>query len=277
MNYYQILNVKNDCDFATLKKAYFKQAKLCHPDLFAGDKNKEEEFKKLVNAFDVISDPVKRACYDQQLITTVLTQETEENTEFNNQDFVLNTKSIMDSIADDILEELIVGNNIDVDKSSLATLLTDLEQTETFIMYREAKNLFFNYEYKKAGCLFKKLAKKTPQNILYHYYLGQSYACQHNFIRAVGQFRTALKLGKLRIPTQQLYRIKHELSDLIKKQNFLIRTMLKLSEPIEKNAVGNFEADKILITETEKSMNRIMRKNARLKRLENNKRQKLQK
>ena len=258
MNYYQILNVYEDCDFSTLKKSYYKQAKLCHPDLFSGDKQKEEQFKRLVNAFDVISDPVKRASYDQQLRDKVFKNDDFEI--FNEEEFKLNNRSIMDSVSDDILEELIVGNDIDVDKSSLATLLQNLEQTEIFILYREAKNYYYNYQYKLAMNCFKKLVKKTPQNILYHYYLGQCFEKQHNFFKAVKHLRIAINLGKLRIPIQQLYRIKHELSEIIKKRNPLIRFIMRLGEPLETRNVGNFECDKILIAETEKSMNRMLKK-----------------
>ena len=264
MNYYEILGIGNDCDFVSLKKAYYKQAKLCHPDLFSGNKQKEEKFKQLVNAFDVISDPIKRAAYDQQLFNYTTT---DQNITFDVEGFNLNANSIMDSIADDILEELIVGNNIDIEKTSLATLFESLEQTEVFMLYREAKNYFYNYQYKLAMSRFKKLAKITPDNILYRYYLGQCFAKQHCFFKAVKQFRMAINLGKLRIPLQQLFRMKRELKEIIKKQNFLIRTMMKLSEPLEQHSVTHFESDKILIAETEKAMHNILQKDRRQNKL----------
>ena len=56
-NHYKVLGVETDCDFASIKKAYYRRVKECHPDLFGGSKSKEEEFKFLVLAFDVLSDP----------------------------------------------------------------------------------------------------------------------------------------------------------------------------------------------------------------------------
>ncbi len=267
MNYYEILGVGNDCDFISLKKAYYKQAKLCHPDLFSGNKQKEEKFKILVNAFDIISDPVKRASYDQQLFNY---NKTDQNVVFDTGNFNLNTNSIMDSVADDILEELIVGNDIDVEKNSLATLFESLEQTEVFMLYREARNYFYNYQYKLAMSRFKKLVKMTPDNILYRYYLGQCFVKQHQFFRAVKQFRIAINLGKLRVPLQQLFNIKRELKEIIKKQNFLIRAMMKLGEPLEQRSLTHFESDKILIAETEKAMNNILLKRQRQDKLASN-------
>lgn len=63
-NYYDILGVKKDCPDAELKKQYRKLALQFHPD-----KNKApgatEAFKSISQAFVVLSDPIKRARYDE--------------------------------------------------------------------------------------------------------------------------------------------------------------------------------------------------------------------
>lgn len=64
-DYYKILGVSKEADAATIKKAYRKLAKDLHPDANAGDKKIEEKFKEVSEAYDVVSDPKRRAEYDE--------------------------------------------------------------------------------------------------------------------------------------------------------------------------------------------------------------------
>ena len=63
-DYYQILNIKRDASPEEIKKAYRKLARKYHPDVNPGDKQSEERFKKISQAYDVLSDPKKREIYD---------------------------------------------------------------------------------------------------------------------------------------------------------------------------------------------------------------------
>lgn len=64
-DYYEVLGVPKTADDEAIKKAYRKMAKKHHPDLHPGDKEAEDRFKELNEAYEVLSDEQKRAQYDQ--------------------------------------------------------------------------------------------------------------------------------------------------------------------------------------------------------------------
>lgn len=64
-DYYAILGVPRDAAAPEIKKAYRRLARRNHPDVNPGDKSAEERFKRIQEAYDVLSDKKKRAMYDQ--------------------------------------------------------------------------------------------------------------------------------------------------------------------------------------------------------------------
>lgn len=62
---YKVLGVAKDAEQAEIKKAYRALAKDLHPDKNPGDKAVEERFKEVSAAYDVLSDPKRRAEYDE--------------------------------------------------------------------------------------------------------------------------------------------------------------------------------------------------------------------
>jgi molecular chaperone DnaJ len=64
-DYYEVLGVNRDADEETLKRAYRKLAMKHHPDRNSGNPEAEGMFKEAKEAYEVLSDPDKRAAYDR--------------------------------------------------------------------------------------------------------------------------------------------------------------------------------------------------------------------
>ena len=68
-NYYKLLEVPNDADIFTLRSAFRKKAKSCHPDLFHHVSTEErkilqKKFIRLSQAYETLADPKKRQLFD---------------------------------------------------------------------------------------------------------------------------------------------------------------------------------------------------------------------
>jgi molecular chaperone DnaJ len=64
-DYYEVLGIERSANEEEIKKAYRKQALKFHPDKNPGDKAAEEKFKEVGEAYEALSDPQKRAAFDQ--------------------------------------------------------------------------------------------------------------------------------------------------------------------------------------------------------------------
>jgi DnaJ-class molecular chaperone len=64
-DHYEILGVQRSDSAEDIQKAYRRLAKKLHPDLNPGNRQSEEQFKKVASAYDLLSDPEKRARFDR--------------------------------------------------------------------------------------------------------------------------------------------------------------------------------------------------------------------
>jgi curved DNA-binding protein CbpA len=71
-NYYQVLGVPAKATLAEIKTAYKKLALKYHPDVNQGSETHAEKFKKILEAYQVLSDPEKRKRYDVSLFFQVI-------------------------------------------------------------------------------------------------------------------------------------------------------------------------------------------------------------
>lgn len=62
---YAVLGVGRDASEDEIKKAYRRLAKKLHPDMNPGNRAREQQFKEITAAYDLLSDPIKRARYDR--------------------------------------------------------------------------------------------------------------------------------------------------------------------------------------------------------------------
>jgi molecular chaperone DnaJ len=64
-DYYEVLGIARDADDATIKKAFRRLARELHPDVNTNDPEAETKFKEAAEAYEVLSDPERRATYDR--------------------------------------------------------------------------------------------------------------------------------------------------------------------------------------------------------------------
>lgn len=246
-DYYQVLGIASDSDFTAVKKAYYRRAKECHPDRHGNSKAKEEEFKLVAEAFDILSDPLRRQQFDRLAAHSAssLAEATAD---------AIAVESVMDTPADDILEELITGNAVPLN-TNLSTIMQDLTRSEVFIDFREGKNLFYRKQYRSARNFFIRAVDHSPGNIVYRCFLARTCAALGDYSRARKEYHKALELGTMRSPPQTMRRVRRELDDILKKHSPWWYRLFGISSQSYHELSEDSAAD--MIEETNRSLARL--------------------
>lgn len=108
-DYYKLLGVERAAKVEDISKAYKKLARKYHPDLNPGDKQAEEKFKEINEAYEVLKDPEKRKLYDQLGPNWQHGQQFQGEPGFENVHFTFNGKSFDGSGFSDFFETLFGG------------------------------------------------------------------------------------------------------------------------------------------------------------------------
>lgn len=98
LEYYEILEISKDADSGAIKKAYRKQALKFHPDRNEGDKEAEDQFKLVNEAYQVLSDSEKRATYDRYGKAGLDSQGFSHFSDMNYEDVMGDLGSIFESV-----------------------------------------------------------------------------------------------------------------------------------------------------------------------------------
>ncbi len=98
IDYYEVLEVSRDADASEIKKAYRKLALKYHPDRNQGDKEAEEKFKLVNEAYQALSDPKKRSIYDRYGKSGLDSQGFSSYSNMNSEDIMDDLSSIFESV-----------------------------------------------------------------------------------------------------------------------------------------------------------------------------------
>lgn len=98
ISYYEILEISQNADGSEIKKAYRKLALQYHPDRNQGDKEAEEKFKLINEAYQVLSDEQKRSVYDRYGKSGLDRQGFSHYSEQNYEDIMDDLGSIFESV-----------------------------------------------------------------------------------------------------------------------------------------------------------------------------------
>lgn len=141
-NFYQILNISSLASQEEIKKAYKKLVVQYHPDKNIGKENTEEIFKKILEAYETLSDIEKRKRYDQTIQEDISTlKNTNKNTETNK---TTNKNTNFTNSQNNFNQKNAQNSNFDptqnIKKTTFSEVINDV--FNSFVKNYQTKNIF---------------------------------------------------------------------------------------------------------------------------------------
>ncbi len=249
VDYYKELGVPRTADAQQIKEAYRQLAKKYHPDSNSNDKVAEEKFKKINEAYSVLSDPSKRKKYDDDL------NNLSNSNHFNNNKGYANYPNTTTFTKEDLFNSLFAPeinrfkkelndyllflNEMDVKfREYNYTLKKEIELASTtpfilsyFISFREKMGRISD-EYKSIKakakahddfCSFYEKANQEMKNLYNRELIEKAY---HDYLNVKN--RTAFEPERYRKPTKSIEKILFDLK--IERDDALIKARLEVEE-----------------------------------------------
>ena len=116
MTYYEILEVKQDADFDEIKAKYRKLAMKYHPDRNPDNKEAEEKFKRITEAYETLGDTEKRKDYDEKLLNKGTGSRKKSSSGGYTGDFSFNPNDFKDMFSDYFSEDKMNTKDKDANK-----------------------------------------------------------------------------------------------------------------------------------------------------------------
>lgn len=154
VNYYELFQIRENASSEVIKMAYKALVKKYHPDTFKGDKSFAEEMTKKINeAYDVLSDPIKKDQYDSMLKnqhsgcqentaeSSTVIRTTTHKKKFKKKPIIIGVVCTVATVLIVILVMLLFGNNgnKEIENVSLRTITFADENTAEYV-YSAWKN-----------------------------------------------------------------------------------------------------------------------------------------
>lgn len=130
-NYYQVLGLPTNCSDEEIKKVYRKLALKFHPDKNPGDRYFEDRFKELQEAYEVLSNPLKRESYDASFHRASSASTTYTHRTHTEQEPISTCKSVAYSI-ESLYVKVQKLKAKDINKNKVHVLLDESLFDETF-------------------------------------------------------------------------------------------------------------------------------------------------
>ena len=211
---YEILGVDVRAPPGEITRAFRARSVETHPDKNPGDQAAARRFIEVVQAYQTLSDMHARAAYDARVLAGRSVTAAYGITLEDALDAPLH--SVMDTPADDVLEEYVVGNSLPRDATML-TFFRDLERTERFILLREGRSAYHEGDHARAVEILTTLARINPDNILVRFFFGLALHASGRTRRAFAELRHCLVLGEARVPVRTCPGIRRKLHELYRR------------------------------------------------------------